>query len=793
MGRSDPKRPSLPATVAVLRARVDELSALLRKHAAQDVDLVDEVVGHFDQFAGLSGGEDAAKLKRAAFDLAAYLLVNQILFYHLHQRVRGGAQPLPARIASRAALARVLAEMRDGGFGPIYRTDVVARLPATGSTMILLDQIVKDVQGLEPENLKQDLLGRLFHEMLPPTTRKLLAAFYTKPAAADLLARLAVDDPEAMVVDPACGSGTLLVAAYHALTAAGAREAESQLIGLDLMPFAAHLTALNLSVQSMMRASEGAHVASADALSLYEALRARGRTQVPSPNGGVLGINRVALVIMNPPFTDRQKAGTSRAPGGETIASVSGSASNVWCDFMALGDALLQEGGRIAAVIPINLLRGKATATLRRHFLENYSWEYLVKTTNEVGFSEGAIFRDILFVARKGAPRRGHRVRVALLQEPLNDIEAMGDAADVANSILGGESNGAVDVIEFEQGEMQREAGDLMEFIGASTAKNLETLRRTVKALRASKRVTRLSKGKLKEGFGARPQGLGQLVYAMHDNGVASRGRRSILAVKTVTSSQLQVGYIDEHARLKPFKVPASSALPALRNLVGLRTIDAAGTFDYILCENYPTLPAVVRLSAWSGTQRGRGAKDRKRAAKAAPDLSIMTAGASRSLTHLALLHRFDPTTPNSRVIAAWSARKFVPNNNMFAVDLPAEEAKAMALFFNSSFFLAQVLLHKQETTRAMMDFKIAEAQHFAVPDLDAMPRAATTALCAAFDRLSTQELGPLLADYTAGSKVRRAIDDAVGAAIGVRAEGPQAAIGSELSIMKAMMGAGRA
>jgi hypothetical protein len=54
-----------------------------------------------------------------------------------------------------------------------------------------------------------------FHELMPPHIRKLLAAFYTRPQAAELLARLTINDSNAITLDPACGSGTILTSPYR--------------------------------------------------------------------------------------------------------------------------------------------------------------------------------------------------------------------------------------------------------------------------------------------------------------------------------------------------------------------------------------------------------------------------------------------------------------------------------------------------------------------------------------------------------------------------------------------------
>jgi len=88
-----------------------------------------------------------------------------------------------------------------------------------------------------------------------------VAAFYTNNEAGALLARLAIHKATDKTIDLACGSGTLLVSAYHRkkelMEAEGKtftpqdhkRFLEKELTGIDIMPFAAHLAAVHLSLQ----------------------------------------------------------------------------------------------------------------------------------------------------------------------------------------------------------------------------------------------------------------------------------------------------------------------------------------------------------------------------------------------------------------------------------------------------------------------------------------------------------------------------------------------------------------
>ena len=112
-----------------------------------------------------------------------------------------------------------------------------------------------------------DLCGRMFQRLI--SDRKFLATFYTLPNSAALLAEIAVPDldvdwgdasavQDLRMGDLACGTGALLLAAYHgALTRhrhAGRDDAklhakmmERTLVAADIMPAATHLTASNLS------------------------------------------------------------------------------------------------------------------------------------------------------------------------------------------------------------------------------------------------------------------------------------------------------------------------------------------------------------------------------------------------------------------------------------------------------------------------------------------------------------------------------------------------------------------
>ena len=199
-----------------------------------------------------------------------------------------------------------------------------------------------------------DLTGRVFQRLI--ADRKYLATFYTLPASAALLARLAVAKMEGVdwssaeaigrlrIGDFACGTGALLSAVYEQIAArherAGGDPAtlhqvmmEEVLYGCDVMPSAVHITGSTLSgvepsvgfARSRLytlaygRQDDGdikigslELMRSSSALTLFN-------TSEPARRTGSIGEETAAqiiadipdndydLVIMNPPFTSNTK------------------------------------------------------------------------------------------------------------------------------------------------------------------------------------------------------------------------------------------------------------------------------------------------------------------------------------------------------------------------------------------------------------------------------------------------------------------------------------------------------
>jgi tRNA1(Val) A37 N6-methylase TrmN6 len=179
---------------------------------------------------------------------------------------------------------------------------------------------------------------------------------------------------------------------------------ESDLTGIDIMPFAAHISAINLTMQNIEQRTNKVRIASLNSLELGESLKSikfkRSGIEIspystsiqlslddiygkpiiiekkgavsPTGAGSEFYLTPQDTVIMNPPFSDSEKMPPEMReklknnPLGDTW----GHRINLWGYFLVLADLLLKSKGKIGAVIPINIARGKATEKIRNFLLE---------------------------------------------------------------------------------------------------------------------------------------------------------------------------------------------------------------------------------------------------------------------------------------------------------------------------------------------------------------------------------------------------------------------------------------
>ena len=300
--------------------------------------------------------------------------------------------------------------------------------------------------------LRHDMLGRIFHTVLD--TARYDGSFYTTTAGATLLATLAIredfcdwTDAEAIahlrITDPACGTGTLLMAAAERIRdlTSGARDdetisralIESVLTGYDVNLTATHMAATTLGLLSpttsfreikIGRALLGVQEGKAFLGSLEFLSRESFPQMMPWPTGveqieteqEITKAEPADLVIMNPPFTrdslrhdqfsreeelvlkERERYLFSGIESGAVHRSHNGGGFLLLAEFLAK-----TKKSTVAAVLPTVGATNYSTMKLRRFLARKFHIETIVTSHDpqRIYFSENTNIGEMLLICRR--------------------------------------------------------------------------------------------------------------------------------------------------------------------------------------------------------------------------------------------------------------------------------------------------------------------------------------------------------------------------------------------------------
>ena len=402
---------------------------------------------------------------------------------------------------SAALLMKMWDEILEIDYYPIFRMarDVVEQLSGIEASSVLgkCHETADELLATGAVG-RHDLAGRIFNQLV--SERELLAAYYTTIPSSTLLAGLALSpdmwpevnwgDAEKLcqfrVVDAACGTGTLLMAAYRKIlqnhsaaenpslydpTRLHRALVERVIMGADVVQAAIHLTAATLAAMSpsvrfermelhtfrLGRDSTGeVKLGSLDWLDSPEAQATFSASEeqvgAASGVGGFVQRPQVDLVISNPPYTRRGSDGgneesiarvfslpegdkeSQRAIRDRTTDLLAGTPANQIAghgsSFVVLADRMVNPGGRIAFVLPVTSLAGESWSALRQMLSSRYELEFVVtshdKDVRSISFDTD--IAETLLVARRlreGETQTGRGLFVNLWHAPRRETDAL--------------------------------------------------------------------------------------------------------------------------------------------------------------------------------------------------------------------------------------------------------------------------------------------------------------------------------------------------------------------------------
>jgi len=312
------------------------------------------------------------------------------------------------------------------------------------------------LENLRPFNFKAirtDILGGIFKRLIEPEERHKFGQHYTNEDLVDVVNAFCIRKAEDAVLDPACGSGSFVVRAYHRkawldsdkrLTHPGQSHQDrlAQIYGADISLFAAHLSTLNLAAREINDEENYPRIARRN---FFEVRAGKPFCDLPQGLRGEkkrvpIVLPALNAVVGNPPYVrqeliprrnDKPKPKPMQAKEDllELCADLwpglqlSGR-SDLHCYFWPTAAHLLGEGGWFGFLVSSSWLDVEYGFALQEWLLTNFKIHAILESNAEPWFQDARVKTCAVILQRCADPakRDANLVKFVRLDTPLAEI-----------------------------------------------------------------------------------------------------------------------------------------------------------------------------------------------------------------------------------------------------------------------------------------------------------------------------------------------------------------------------------
>lgn len=744
----------------ILEESIKLLSNLINKEFNDDklfLEMLTYLTKDQGLFSSLCNLEKKSKKiqRNQVIDLLAYILVNQILFYFVYS---GNVKSDKLKIDEFKTVDKIqdlhiyFNQIKKIDFKPIYDIDVISRIPSHSNIVGCVNNIIKCLSPLKVDDLRYDLFGRLIGKSMPKETRDILASYYTKTNSSEFIAKLLINKWDTKVWDLACGSGTLLVASYNRkkvlyenlkggmLSKEDEKKLhkvfiEQQITGTDIMPFACHLTGLNLSAQNLYATTDFMRVCNKNSLEIdiekdCEVEEAYGdmsnsldkiqRKQkeiedfnkdspkpLPSTKSKTFKLEKVDTIIINPPFTPYNNIPNNFRDEffRKELTNITGKRVGLWACFLVMADQLLIQGGKIGAIVHTNFLRGKFSKPIRDYFLDKYSIEYIIKPSRNSSFSEDTEITDIMLIAKKTPPDENHETKIILLKKPIDSYSVSDIDVDlvrnIETAITEKEENDHFTFIKIKQSELKEKRDNLACFMFGESQKNMDLINMVYKKICNSEKTIKMDFDKIQAGVQFRPEGESRKRVIARKYAESRIHRAKYYFTTDAKNGILE--YFDKEG--KSYNIEKSKITKTIRTLVGIDMLDASELYDYL----------------------------------------IPNKGDTKEKANVIFAHKMRLNSDNSFLTSVYFEDKITPTNalSMYFTD-DNDVAKILTMYFSSILYLIQFKRFDKATTVGMFEIGKEDMKQIYIPDFEKISKNQLDDMLIYFEEYKRKKFHPI-------------------------------------------------
>jgi type I restriction-modification system DNA methylase subunit len=369
-------------------------------------------------------GEDYSRAETLA-RMMVYVLMNKILFYKVLERHYNLDELKPILEQKPDISSKEYLDILDqhfskalsvtGDFEQIFIADLYDHivLSEERGALIEIDELVRLLSEVEIERLG-DIVGYIYEDLIPAEERHKMGQFYTPQPIAELIAKWCINgNPGALILGPGCGSGTFEVEAYWILSQLKMgrkrgippgkdvhRSILRQIYALDINPFPAQLTAMNLAMKNVRAPTTDLNIVTSDFFSIIPGQKLLAPYPVVTPSGSkrkeIVFPEGFDVVMGNPPYTRWTEIpyGVQRnieARLGDLLAKYNlradvkrGREPGLYVYFVMHAHRFLKPGGRLGMIISDSWLQTAYGVDFGRYLLENFKVKALIDISARV-------------------------------------------------------------------------------------------------------------------------------------------------------------------------------------------------------------------------------------------------------------------------------------------------------------------------------------------------------------------------------------------------------------------------